>query len=300
MLLSGWFVMIVVFLVWNLWFFPGGRIVVDYYGGMTTTAAHALHLSVWILPALMAAWYVLCWINVINEWERRPVLLFGRYVNTAGPGLRVIEPLFYTTLQDVPVQDIVVEVAAEAVQTSENVSVNLTGLLTYRIDADNVKNAVVQVEDVNGSIHKRALSTLVDAAGKVDLTHLLASRDEFCESIAKMLVERVKEWGVTVKAFELKGFKINDPDVEQAIAMKARAEKEGEAELTRAGYQLQVAEKLNAAAATFDDKGRWLKGMEVLVELTRSANNNTVLIPTDLLGVLAQSGVLKTIETAAK
>lgn len=289
-----WILFTTLFLLWNFWFFPGEGIEeITWRGDAMQIAAHPLHLSNLILPVVLGIWYLLCWINVINEWERRPVLLFGRYVDTAGPGLRFIEPLFYTTLPDVPVQDVVREVAAESVQTSENVSVNLTGLLTYRIDAANVKNAVVQVEDVDDAVHERALSTLVDAASEVDLTHLLMERDAFCKSIATKLTERVKDWGVTVKAFELKGFKINDPEVEQAIAMKARAQKEGEAELTRAGYQKRVAEALNEAAGTFDEKGRWLKGMEVLIELTRSAENNTVLIPTDLVGALAQSGLLK-------
>lgn len=288
-LIIGWIVFAIAFFGWNF-FFPGEAPTAQ---AGYVYRAHPMHLSGAWLVAVIIIWYLVCWVNIINEWDRRPVLFFGKYHKTAGPGLCLIEPILYTTLSDIPVQDVVKEIKAPSVQTKDNVSVSLTGLLTYRINADKVKDAVVQVQDVDSSIIERALSTLVDAAGKVDLDHLLGDRDTFCETISTQLKQRISEWGVTVKAFEVNGFKINDQEVEQAIAMKARAAKEGEAELTRAGYQKRVATALNEAANTFDEKGRWLKGMEVLIELTRSAENNTVLIPTDLVGALAQLGLTK-------
>lgn len=263
-LIGGWMVLIVLS-VWPVW----------------------LRLSWPAALGLMTIWYFLCWINIINEWDRRPIFLFGRYVKTLGPGLCLMEPLVYTALDDVEVWDTTIEVPVPAVQTKDNVNIAMVGVLTYRIDAEKVKLAVVAVEDVYDSLLQRALSTLVDQAGKVDLDHLLSGRDEFSAVVVASLKQRVTVWGVMVQAFEIKELEIGDEEVAQAIAMKARAEKEGAAELVRAGYQRRVAEELNAAASTYDEQGRWLKGMEVLVELSRSAQNSTILIPNDLTGALS-------------
>ncbi|MEO6536457.1 MAG: SPFH domain-containing protein [Candidatus Paceibacterota bacterium] len=245
-------------------------------------------LPIWLWLLAMAVWYFLCWINIVNEWERRPVLLFGRYVKTLGAGLGFVEPIFYSTLDDVPVQDIVIEVEVPEVQTKDNVGIALTGVLTYRISEDRVKDSVVQVEDVYDSVLERSFSTLTDVAATNELDQLLEHRDAFCIAIMAKLAERVAGWGVVVNAFELKSFSINDEAVEQAIAMKARAAKEGAAELVRAEMQEKIAEALNKAATTYTEEGRWLKGTEVMLELCRSGQNNTILIPTDITESLAK------------
>ncbi len=256
-----------------------------------------------VYAGLMVVFYAGCWINTINEWERRPVMLFGRYIYTAGPGLTFIEPLFFTTLDDVPVQDLVIDVPVPNVQTKDNVSIGISGVLTYRIDPTKVRDAVVQVRHVASAIQERALTTLTDTAAGTDIDHLLADRKKFCLDIAEALRDRVSTWGVEIRAFEIKGFKINDKDVEQSIAMKARAEKEGAAELMRAQYQQRVAVALDEAARSYGEAGRWLKGMEVLVELSRSAQNHTIMIPSDLQNALAAAtavALAKPTDQAAK
>jgi len=247
------------------------------------------YLSWWTLFACAIPWYAIHWINIVYEWNRRPVFLFGKYKKTLKGGLSFLEPIFYTTLEDIPVQDVVESIEAKEVQTQDNVSVHLVGLLTYRIDEDRVEEAVIQVNDVRDSIMKRAGSTLTDMAGRVDLDHLMVERKKFSEDIVKVLSERISRWGATVQAFELRQLKINDQEIERAIAMKARAAKEGAAELTRANYQKQIAVALNEAANSLDDNGRWLKDREVLLELCRSAQNNTVLVPIDIMGQFARS-----------
>lgn len=264
-----------------------GGVVRDRYGDLHRTGAPwgAISFPACILGLI--GWYFLNWVNIISEWNRRPVLLFGRYKGTYGPGLVFLEPLFHTFLDDFTVQDLVITIKVPQAQTSDNVGIAVEALLTFRINADKVRDAVVEVKNIDNSVNQRATSTLADEIGKNALVNLLEHRDTFSGTIKTTVGERVARWGVTVQAFEIKQLKITDTAVEQAIAMKARAQKEGEAELTRAAMQKRIAEALNEAAATYDDQGRWLKGMETLVELCRSANNNTILVPTNLAQGLA-------------
>lgn len=283
MVIGGTVLWTIACVVWSLFF--GAPKSAGYYG----ESSHVYWaVQTWLYLAVVAVWYVLNWINMVNEWNRRPVLLFGKYKYTAGPGLVFIEPLIHTVLDDVMICDQVIEVGKDQqIQTKDNVGIVFDGILTYCIDENKVKDSVVKVEDVNDAVLERAISTLADEGAKADLKAFLEHRDTFCSSIKTTLSSRVSDWGVTIKAFELKNFKIGDEEIAKSIAMNAKAQKEGEAELTRANMQKQIAIALNEAAETLTEAGKWYKGVETLIELTRSAQNNTILIPTDLTGSLA-------------
>lgn len=233
--------------------------------------------------ALLAAavWYSLCGFNAIDQWVRRPVMLFGKYAYTAGPGLTWVEPIFYSTRPDVPVQDLVVSLRAPNVQTRNNVGLDIDAVLTFRVSADGVERAVVEVADVTGSVVKRAMSIVTDSAGTKSLDDILQHRRAFSQEVVATLQERVNGWGVTIQAIEIRGLKINDPEIEKAIAMKARAEKEAEAELARATMQARIAEELNNAAGKFTPDGWRLKAIEAFLEAVRG-QNNTILVPTSI------------------
>lgn len=257
--------------------------------------------SLSVCAAALLVWYILVGVNVVKQWDRRPVLRFGKYIRTLEPGLSWVDPLIHSVLDDVFVKDNVIALPSGStvtttdedgdevettedryvtVQTADNVGLGLGAVLTFQIV--DVQKSVVNVDDVNAAVLQRALSTLGDFAGRTSLEGILLERDTFCSSITTELGKRVSDWGVMIKAFELPTFVISDAKTAEAISLKARATMEAAAELARAEVQVKVAEALNAAAKTYTPEGRWLKGVEVLVELTRSGENNTILIPTDL------------------
>ena len=185
-------------------------------------------------------------------------------------------------------QDVVEELKVENVQTHDNVRLNILGVLTTRIHPDNVKKYIVEVQDADNALNERANAAVTEAVGRGTLDDILGKRDEFSKKVKEALMSKVQQWGIEVKAIEIKDFKIADTDIEKSIAMKARAEKEAQAELKRAEMQKQIAEQLREAAHIYDPETWRLKGLETLIELCRSAQNNTVLVPTDLLSSLAK------------
>jgi regulator of protease activity HflC (stomatin/prohibitin superfamily) len=231
----------------------------------------------------LALIYVLCGINVVREWLRRPVLLFGRYVNTIGPGLAWVDPVFHRCLGDVAVRDVVNELRIGGVQTHDNVPISFNLIMTTRVDEARVKDFIVQVAGGFEATRQRALASVTEVVGNHELDAILHNRGKFYTEVRESLQDKVADWGVKVRAVELKDIQITDEQIQQAIAMKARAGKEADAELVRATMQLQIAGKLVQAAAALTPDAWRLKELEVLVELTRSAQNNSILIPTSLL-----------------
>jgi len=288
-LIAGLVTLAALYFGWNL-MHPGIQQVSQTGNGplVAIMIPNADHIPLRVLFGSFFTWYLFCFINIVDQRVRRPVMRFGKYVRTLDAGLNFLEPIVHDTLRDVSVQDVVIEVEVDDMQTKDNVGISIKGLLTYRIDENQVQAAVVEVEDVDKSVNERALSTLADVGATRDLDTLLEHRDQFCIDIKAKLSERITSWGIAVQAFELQEFRINDGEVEKAIAMKARARKEGEAELVRASMQTQIAKSLNEAAELYTENGRWLKGVETLTELCRSGNNNTILVPTDLTESLAR------------
>ena len=246
-------------------------------------------ISPWGQIALSLLWWGINGVNVVKQWNRRPTLLLGgTYWKTKGPGLCFIPPIAITSLRDVPVQDVVDKFTAPRVQTRNNVSIDIDGVITWCVDEKHVRDAVVNVQNVSVAVLERVIAIMSDTVGTKDLDELLHSRKAFADSVLGVVKERLGSWGVNIKSLELKGLKINDPGIEAAIALNAKAEQEGKAELTKAGYQQKVAVALNEAAAKYDDGGRWLKQMEMLGEMSRNPSN-TMFIPTSVLDALIRS-----------
>jgi regulator of protease activity HflC (stomatin/prohibitin superfamily) len=238
----------------------------------------------------LAFLYLLGGINVVREWERRPIMLFGRYVNTIGPGLAWVDPIFHRRLDDVAVRDVVNELRIGGVQTHDNVPISFNLIMTTRVDEDRIKDFVVQVASGYEATRQRALASVTEIVGNHALDEILHDRARFYTEVRDSLQTKVAGWGVKVQAVELKDLQITDEQIQQAIAMKARAGKEADAELVRAAMQLHIAGKLVEAAAALTPDAWRLKELEVLVELTRSAQNNTILVPTTLLKGLEDIG----------
>jgi regulator of protease activity HflC (stomatin/prohibitin superfamily) len=246
-----------------------------------------------MVPGIVVVLYVLSGIKITNQWERRPIKRFGKYIRTLGPGFAWVEPFFTSVIETVDMQDQVDSVYQElgykdlpTLQTHDNVPISFTVILTWKVvDA---ARFVLEVQDGHDAVYQRCLTIISEFASNTELDQILHERQALYGRIGKPLQDAISGWGAEVIAIEIKDVSIVDSGIQEAIAMKARAQKEGEAELTRAKMQAQIAEQLKEAAAVYDADAWKLKGFETLLELCRSSQNNTVMIPTDLFQGIAK------------
>lgn len=267
----GYVIGLVAFVILSAFFFPNGFVA-------------QTPIALFLVP--LAGIYLGCGIQSINEWVRRPVLLFGKYQRAAGPGLTWIDPIFHKTLADVNVSNMVSTFEIEGIQTHDNVPLTIMATLTMRVAENRVRDYVVNIGNDDDAIEERTQATLAEVIGGGALSAVLENREEFLLKARTELEKKIVTWGVEIIALEVSQITIEDEAIAQAISMKARATKEYEAELARANGQIEIAKKLSEAAKSYTDEAWRLKGLEVLVELTRSGNNNTILIPTELTSAL--------------
>lgn len=241
-------------------------------------------LVVSIVAFVFIAGYLLAGLTIVDQRERRPVLRFGKYLRTLGPGVRWIEPLTNKVAAPINIQDCTKTLTIASVPTHDNIPIAFDMLLTYRIAEANVESWFLVVGD-DKSLYSRAVAVVSEVVSRTELDELLHDRKLIYGDIVAMLQIRIARWGYEIEAVEIRDLKITDESIAEAISLKARASKEGDAELAKAVKQKEIADALNEAAEAYTEKGRWLKGQETLLELCRSGENNTILIPTDMAKV---------------
>lgn len=243
----------------------------------------------YVLLGLLAAlvfWAALAF-TVINEWDRVPILILGRYWYTAGPGPTFIDWVLCRKLPRVSVKDIVVPIEAEG-QTSDKVGLLLDLMLTRRVI--NVRDYSVEVTDAEGALEDRARTAVLEALGHSSLEEV-QERTKFSKTIRDALEEKVKVWGFEIVAFEIDDLKIADPDIAASISAKARATANAAASLTLSEVEVKVAEALNRAAALLTPGALQLRQLQALREMANSASNNTVILPSSIADSLSPSVV---------
>lgn len=232
--------------------------------------------------------YVKSGINVVSEWNRRPVLRFGHLSRILGPGIEWIWPFIEDAMGDISIRETVWPMKVERVQTHDNIPITLALNVTSKVEEQNVRKIILVSSEPGKGMYQRAVSATSECISGMELDAILHDRASLSDKLVTMLNSRIAHWGQTIIAVEIQDISITDDSIQEAIALKARAVKEGQAEIARAQFQFQVAQELNKAAQAYSDVGRWMKGTEVLLEMCRSAENNTILIPTDMVEGLAK------------
>ena len=240
----------------------------------------------WALGVLLFGLYAISGFVIVDQWDRRPVLHLGKYERILDPGMSWVEPFTHTLLEDWTVRDIVVKMSIDHIQTHDNIPISFVMIVTQRVI--DVQKAEFGAEDSWEASQDRAVAVATEYVGNAELDSILHERDGLNDLMKRKLQKLIEPWGIEVIAIELQNIKITDENIQSAISMKARAQKEGEAELVRASMQGKIAEALKEAAQHYDAASWKLKEMETVLEMTRSAHNNTVLIPTDLIGAIAR------------
>jgi len=183
-------------------------------------------------------------IRIMREYERAVVFTLGRFTGTKGPGLIILIPLIQQMVR-VDMRTITLDVPKQDVISKDNVSVNVSAVLYFRvIDAE---KSTIQVENFMAATSELAQTTLRAVLGKHELDEILAERDKLNDDIQEILDNQTEAWGIKVGNVEIKHVDIADSMI-RAIARQAEAERERRAKVINADGEQQAAQKLLEAA----------------------------------------------------
>lgn len=228
--------------------------------------------------------YLFAGIRIVDQYERRVVLTFGKYTGILQPGFRFIWPIIQTA-QKVDIREKAVDVPSQEAMTKDNISCVINAVIYYRIKEERVERAVLNVRYLDYAMAQFAQTTMRNIVGQFELDELLAKREEASNKIKEIVDEKSNSWGVDVLSVELKDINIPD-DLKRTIGKQAEAEREKRAKIITSEGELAAAENLQKAANMMA-KAPWalhLRTLQSVNDISSDQSNTTVwMLPIEIM-----------------
>jgi hypothetical protein len=230
-------------------------VVLGFVSGSVAAAALAIGLARELLlvvtgGGLALGLYLALAPRIASQWERAVVLRLGKFVGLRGPGLFWIVPLLDQIVVWIDTRVRTTGFAAERTLTRDTVPVNVDAVLFWRV-AD-AERAALGLEDYEEAVAWAAQTALREIIGKTDLADMLAGRDVLDADMQRLIDERARDWGITVKSVEIRDVVIPQ-GLEDAMSRRAQAEREKQARVILGDAEVEIAQKFSTAADVYRD-----------------------------------------------
>jgi regulator of protease activity HflC (stomatin/prohibitin superfamily) len=203
--------------------------------------------------AIAAVWFATKAFKIIGQAEVMVIERFGRFHRVARSGLNVLIPLVElprsidvryaesdvgglrriaarTTVR-IDLREQVLNFPSQPVITKDNVTIDIDAVLYYRVAEP--QKATYAVQNLPYALETLTRTTLRNIVGELELDQTLASRDQINKRMREVIEEAAVSWGVDVTRVELQA--IEPPrDIQQAMELQMRAERERRAAVTNA------------------------------------------------------------------
>ena len=275
-----------------------------------------------VLFLLLAMLIVYKGIQVVPQRQVFLIERFGKYQQTLQAGLNLIIPFLDRVASKVDILERQLDPQKISVITKDNVEIYLQTIIFLRvIDAS---KAIYRIQNMHSAVENAATSIVRSTGGELQLDEIQTSREKINLKIKDELSKAAEIWGIEITRTEIVDVLVDDTTRKaQRIQLDAEREKraqiatsEGEkrskeliadAELYMAqkkaegiraiaeaeAYQTEIIAKaiLNKGqpAVNFEILKRQIEGLS---QIASSGNTKTLIIPTEITGIL---GSLKTI-----
>lgn len=192
-------------------------------------------------------------LKTVKQSEVMIIERLGKYHRTLSPGINIIWPIIDRPRQimwrapmtgldgadevrtshrnRIDMREQVFDFPKQNVITSDNVVIEINGLLYYQVT--DPTSAVYEVANLPNAIEKLAQTTLRNIIGEMHLDATLSSRDEINGKMRQVLDEATDKWGVKVNRVELQ-------DIDPPVTVREAMEKQMKAERDRRAVILEA------------------------------------------------------------
>jgi regulator of protease activity HflC (stomatin/prohibitin superfamily) len=227
------------------------------------------------LPLLGAAGMLaLRSLRQINQWEVGLKFTLGKYTGRMEPGLNMVFPVFQKILRiDTRIRNR--DLPSQAVITRDNVTASIDAVVYYKVV--DPEKAALSVENFELAVKDRAKVVLRDTVGEITLDELLGHRDAVAAKVRAAVEQFVSKWGVHVELIAMQDIQL-PPNMQEAIAKKAIAERDKQAVIIKSQADLESAQNFAEAAKilTSSPGAMELRRLEALQHISNSGNSKIV------------------------
>ena len=180
----------------------------------------------------------------VNQWETALKFTLGKFTGRAGPGINFLIPGVQQMVRiDMRVRNR--DLPQQSVITGDNVTAWIDAVIYFKVvDAE---KATLNVENYENAIRDRAKVVLRDVVGETTLDQLLQQREEVAAKVREHVEQFVAQWGLHVELIALQDISL-PPQMQEAIAKKAMAERERQYVVIKSQADLESAKNFAEAA----------------------------------------------------
>ena len=221
-------------------------------------------------------------LRMCSEWQRKVVLRLGRFAGVHGPGIFFLLPYIETSPFTVDMRLVADRLQADQTLTKDGASLAVETLVYWRVmDAG---KATVGVANYVDAVRGAAQGAIRDILGRNDLATILSHRHELDEQLTTVLDAQTEDWGVKVQSVQLVDVRV-PPQLQEALARMAEAERERQARLILGESEMKVAEMFATAGEVYraHPAALHLRGMNMLYETMRSGLASVIVVPSSAL-----------------
>lgn len=201
-------------------------------------------MELFIPVIIIAAFFLLLGLRIVDQYERGVVLTLGKYTSTRTPGLtwifigiqRMIKIDLRITTVDIPQQEVI---------TKDNVPVGINAVVYFQVNS--AEKAILNIQDYTLAVSQYAQAALRDVIGGIELDSILSEREQIADEIQKIVEKATQEWGIFVKDIKIQDIEL-PADMKRVMAKQAESERERRAVIIRAEGEYSAAERLSQAA----------------------------------------------------
>ncbi|XP_032861530.2 stomatin [Tyto alba] len=217
-------------------------------------------------------------IKIIKEYERAIIFRLGRIAKggVKGPGLFFVLPCTDSFIK-VDMRTISFDIPPQEILTKDSVTVNVDGVVYYRVQ--NATLAVANVTNADSATRLLAQTTLRNVLGTKNLSQILSDREEIAHSMQATLDDATDNWGIKVERVEIKDVKL-PVQLQRAMAAEAEAAREARAKVIAAEGEMNASRALKEASVVITESPAALQ-LRYLQTLTTIAaeKNSTIIFP---------------------
>ncbi|KAK3207709.1 hypothetical protein GRF29_96g115899 [Pseudopithomyces chartarum] len=201
---------------------------------------------------------------------------FGRFTRAVDPGLVKVNPLSESVIQvDVKIQ--IVEVPKQVCMTKDNVTLNLTSVIYYRITSPH--KAAFGIANIRQALIERTQTTLRHVIGARVLQDVIERREEIAQSIREIIEETAAGWGVEVESMLVKDI-IFSQELQESLSMAAQSRRTGEAKVIAARAEVESAKLMRQAADVLSSApAMQIRYLETMQAMAKTANSKVIFLP---------------------
>lgn len=229
-------------------------------------------------------------LNIVPQGHEYVVERLGRYHRTLGSGWWVVIPIIDKIRYNYNVKEQGIEIPNQSAITSDNVMVEIDGVLFLKI-VDSAK-ASYNIENPVFNLINLAQTTMRSEIGRMSLDSLFRERASLNQSIVEVLRREANEWGIECKRYEIRDILVSEL-VRRSMDLQAEAERkkrklilesEGESTATmNRANGMKVAQQYVADAAKYTAE-RNAEGEAAAIRIKAAAVSDNISLVSEAFG----------------